>query len=401
MTETEIADTATHGSFADCWDLDPDTIYLNHGSFGPSPKQVIADREEWSRRLERQPMKFFCQQMEDLLEQTASDLAGFLHTKPARLALIDNATFAMNIVADSITLQAGDEVLLTDHEYGAVRNIWNQKCRQSGAKLITAQLPFPLDTDGILAAVEQATTTRTRVIVVSHVTSATAAILPVEQLCHQARQRKVLTVVDGPHAVAMLDLHLDRIGCEYYCGSCHKWLCAPFGSGFLWVHPRHHNAVHCPVVSWGGSIAGRTPCWKDRITWLGTRDPAPLLSISAAIRFLNRIGLNTFREHAQSLIHFVRDELLSMDGCGPLCTTSAQDVVSMVSVELPQPEGWQPGYHGSPDPLQIELRDTAGIEAPVAAWNGHRFLRVSAHLYNSRQDMERLLTALRSAKTLQ
>ena len=306
----------------------------------------------------------------------------------------------MNIVAESVELQAGDEVLFTDHEYGAVRNIWQRKCQSTGAKIVTAQLPFPLNDEGTLSAIGNAITERTRIIVISHVTSPTAAILPVQRVCQLARQRGILTAIDGPHAIAMLDLHLDDIGCDYYCASCHKWLCAPFGSGFLWVHPKHHNKIQCPIVSWGGSIAGHAPLWQDRTNWLGTRDPAPLISISAAIAFFKRIGLNTFREHAHQLICHARKELLAIDGIGPFCTATEQDVISMCAVELPQPANWQPGYHGHPDPLQIELREQHGIETPVASWNGKRFLRVSAHLYNSIAHIDKLLGAVRASPHL-
>lgn len=386
--------------YAVLWDLDPRTIYLNHGSFGPSPIEVRADREQWSAKLERQPMKFFCQQMEELLHRTAEDLAKFVHTKAARLALVDNATIAMNIAAESIALQPDDEVLLTDHEYGAVRNVWNRRCQQTGGKIVTAQLPFPLNDQGVVDEIAAALTDRTRVIVVSHVTSPTASILPVERICQLAKQRGILTVIDGPHAVAMLDLRLDDLGCDFYCASCHKWLCASFGSGFLWAHPRHHHKLQCPIVSWGGSMSGRSACWQDRINWLGTRDPAALLSISSAIRFLEGITLSRFREYAHELICYARRELLAIDGVGPLCTASEDDVVSMCAVELPQSADWQPGYHGCPDPLQLELRDDHGIEAMVAAWKGRRFLRLSTHLYNSTDDIEKLLSALQGSQHL-
>ena len=185
-------------SHAQLWDLDPNTTYLNHGSFGPSPIEVRQARKDWSLQLERQPMRFLCQQMEDLLHKTAVDLAKFLHTKPARLALIDNATIAMNIVADSVQLNAGDEVLFTDHEYGAVRNIWQRKCQLAGAKIVTAVLPLPLNDEGVVQALSDSVTERTRIIIISHVTSPTAAILQVQQVCQFAKQRGILTAIDGP-----------------------------------------------------------------------------------------------------------------------------------------------------------------------------------------------------------
>ncbi len=382
------------------WELDASTIYLNHGSFGPSPRPVMQAREQWSLRLERQPMKFFCRDMEQLLEETAEILAAFLQTKADRLALIDNATLAMNIVAASTDLTPGDEILLTDHEYGAVRNIWNARCQQSGAKVVSAALPFPPQDESVVAAIEARLTPRTRMIVISHVTSPTACILPVKAVCAMARRHGVPVCIDGPHAIAMLDVHPEDIGCDYYCASCHKWLCAPFGSGFLWIHPRQHSGIRCPIVSWGGSIAGRPASWKDRINWLGTRDPAPLLAISAAIEFFSAERLQTFRHYSHSLICSARRKLLELPSVSTFCTPDESDFVSMCGVELPQPKGWKPGYHGHPDPLQLELRDQHGIEVPVGSWNGRRFLRLSAHLYNRPQDFDTLISAIHKSELL-
>ena len=381
-----------------CWNIDPDVVYLNHGSFGPSPVVVQQAREEWSRQLERQPMRFFCQDMEELLDQTAHVLAGFLKTRADRIALVDNATVGMNIVAESIELAAGDEVLLTDHEYGAVRNIWNRRCQQAGARLQTAELPFPAGSQAsaseIVVAIESRITPATRLLVVSHVTSATSCILPVKEICRMARQHNVSVCIDGPHAVAMLDLSLDDIGCDFYCASCHKWLCGPFGSGFLWVHPQFHSRIRCPMVSWGGSIAGRPASWKDRTNWLGTRDPAPLLGVSAALEFFSPARLRLFRQHAHQLISEFRNNLLRRPGVKSFCNPTDESFVSMCGFELPHPAGWRPGYHGHPDPLQEQLRDQYRIEIPVGSWSGHRFLRVSAHLYTKREHLQALSSAL-------
>lgn len=386
--------------FAHHWKLDPETIYLNHGSFGPAPVEVCQAREAWSARLQQQPMKFFCEEMENHLDEAASALARFLQTKPHRLALTDNATTAMNIAAATIDLNPGDEVLLTDHEYGAVRNIWIDRCRSAGANLVFTTLPFPLRDDQIIGAIESAVSERTRVIVVSHVTSPTAAILPVRDICRMAKSKGIITVVDGPHAIAMLDVNLGNLGCDFYCASCHKWLCGPFGSGFLWAHPKHHSAVKMPLVGWGGSISGRSPSWQDSINWTGTRDPAAVLSIPAAISFLSSQKLSTFRSHAHELVLQARRQLLEIDEIGPLCTPEESDFVSMVAVELPQPTDWKPGYHGHPDALQLELKQQHKIETPVGSWNGKRFLRVSAHLYNDADQIDRLTTAVKNAKHL-
>ena len=382
-------------SLASLWDIDPDCIYLNHGSFGPSPQPVREARERYSARLERQPMKFFCRDLDDELDAAADVVAKFVGTKGDRIALIDNASVAMNIVAFTIELKPGDEIILNDHEYGAVRKIWQARCDSTGAKIVNVTLPFPPNDDDVVAAIEQAITKQSRVIVVSHVTSATACILPVKKICQMARRHKVPVAVDGPHALAMLDVNIDDLGCDFYCASGHKWLCGPFGSGFLWVHPKHQGQIFCPVVSWGGSICGKPASWKDRINWLGTRDPACMLALAEAVRFFTPEPLAEFRRHAHELVCHARRELLQIDGSGVFCTPNESDFVSMASVELPQTNGWKPGYHGHPDALQIALRDRYGIELLMGCWNSRRFLRVSAHLYTTSAHIETLLHAVR------
>ncbi len=261
--------------------------------------------------------------------------------------------------------------------------------------MVTVTLPFPPTSAGVVESIEAAITPKTRMIVISHVTSATACILPVKAVCQMAGRYKIPVCVDGPHAVAMLDLNLNALGCDYYCASCHKWLCARFGSGFLWVHPRHQSSIRCPIISWGGSIAGRAATWKDRTNWLGTRDPAPLLAIADAIEFFSAERLEAYRSHSHSLLTYARDQLLQIAGTGSFCTPAESDFVSMVGIELPQSNGWKPGYHGHPDAMQLALRDQHRIELPVASWNNRRFMRISAHLYTTAADIEKMLAAVR------
>lgn len=375
--------------------LDPDCIYLNHGSFGPSPQSVSEAREYWSRRLERQPMQFFCREMESELDRAAEALAGFLRTRPDRLVLLSNATVAMNVVAATVPLQSGDRVLLTDHEYGAVRNIWSARCRSNGAFMDTATLPDRLTEADCCAAIAERITAQTRLIVISHVTSATACILPVRAVCALARKHGIPVCIDGPHALTMLEVCPEETGCDFYCASGHKWLCGAFGSGFLWAHPRWTAKLVSPIVSWGGSIAGHAPSWKDRFQWLGTSDPAALLALSSAIEFMNPERTGRFRDHAHRLIEVAVREFLQIPGCGPLVTQTADEVVSMVALELPATPGWEPGYHGHPDQIQTQLRQRAGIEVLTGSWNQRRFLRLSAHLYNTEAQIRRCVETVR------
>jgi isopenicillin-N epimerase len=381
------------------WSIDSNVTYLNHGSFGPSPIEVQAARTEWTRQLEAQPMEFFCQRMENELTKAATRLGEFVGTKGGNLLLVDNATVGMNIAATAFDLQEDDEVLLTDHEYGAVQRIWKRKCQAVGAWAVTAELPSPLQTtDGIVDAIMNRVTNKTRVLVVSHVTSQTATILPVKEICTAARQRGVPVCIDGPHAVAMLPFNVSEIGCDFYTASCHKWLCAPFGSGFLYVHTRQQPKIKPVHTSWGGSIAGHDKSWKDDFNWIGTRDPAGVLSIPTAINFMNRIGLNVFREHGHRLAQLALHRAIEEFGATALVPDSSDWYGPMVTLSMPKPKGWEPATHGNIDPLQRTLRDDYQIETPVFGWNGHRCLRVSCHLYNSEDDVNRLFDALAKAK---
>lgn len=223
----------------EAWNLEPGVTYLNHGSFGPPPEAVRQARAVWQERLDRQPMDFFVRQLEPALLAARNKLAQFVGSDPENLIFVENATVGMNIVADSFPLQAGDEVLLNNHEYGAVQRIWKRACDAAGAKLVIATLPLPIrNAEETVAGLLAEATEKTRLIVVSHITSPTAITLPVADLCRAARERGIAVCIDGPHAVAQLELNLESLGCDFYTASCHKWLSAPFGSGFLYVAPR-------------------------------------------------------------------------------------------------------------------------------------------------------------------
>ncbi|MBW3541864.1 MAG: aminotransferase class V-fold PLP-dependent enzyme [Planctomycetes bacterium] len=384
-------------AWRDLWSLPDDVAYLNHGSFGPSPLVVQGVRRRWSEELESQPMDFFVRRLEEHLDQAAERLGRFVGASRDELAFVENATAGMNVVAASTPLAAGDEVLLTDHEYGAVARLWRMRCAAAGARVVTATLPLPWDDEEqLLDALFAAVTERTRLIVVRHVTSPTALVLPVAAICRRARSAGVAVCVDGPHAVAMLPLDISRIDCDFYTASCHKWLSAPFGSGFLYVARRRWKDVKPAVVSWGGSVSGRPASWKDEFNWVGTRDPAAFLAVPAAIDFLEETGLETFREHAWRLLARAREAIVPLTGHEPLGSPGTERP-TMLSFPLPPLEDDEPPVPpGRPDPLQQRLWSERRIEVPVTRWSGRRLLRVSCHLYNTEADIDRLAEALRA-----
>lgn len=380
----------------EAWTIPSDVTYLNHGSFGPAPRSVQEERERWSRRLEQQPMDFFLRKMESQLDEALAVLGPFVGADRRDLAFVDNATLAMNVVAASTPLAAGDEVLLNDHEYGAVFNIWRKTCQVVGAKVVTAALTTPFtSTEQLIEELFAAVTPQTRLIVVSHVTSPTAAIFPVAEICRRARGLGIPVCIDGPHAPAMVPIDLRALGCDYYCASLHKWISAPFGSGFLYVARKRQSKLRMPLVSWGRSLGGRDECWQDEFQWMGTRDPAAVLAVPAAIRFLQEVGLDRFRSYGHELARYARERLENWSGCRALVPDDSAWYGTMVTVPLRQSEP-QRSKPNAFDPLQRALWEQHRIEVPVMDWHNRRHLRVSCHLYNTRDEIDRLLAALQA-----
>ncbi len=397
-----IDDDAAWRDVAANWQLRADTTYLNHGSFGPPPKAVRDARQLWIDRLDQQPMDFFVRQFEPAWLESREKLARFIGTSAENLVLVENATAGMNVVADSFPLAAGDEVILTDHEYGAVFRIWQRACERACAKLITAVLPWPFQTvEETVDAIFQAVTKRTKIIVVSHITSATAVTLPVEAICQRAREAGIAIAVDGPHAVAQLTLATDDLGCDFYAASCHKWLCAPFGTGYLYVAPQWQSSVRVPQMSWGRVSPTPLESWSDEFIWSGTHDPSAMLSIPAAIDFLESIGIDAFRARTHWLAQYARRRLTELTGLEPMVPDETAWYGCMAHAPLPAPaaNAVSPQHDLIADltaarSMQRALWQHFQIEVPVVEFRNRRFIRVSCHLYNDTAQIDRLMRAL-------
>ena len=381
-----VSDDAAWSRWREEWPIRSDTLYLNHGSFGPTPRRVLKSREAWQQQLAAQPMDFFIRRFEPAWLSARDRLAGFIGTAPDNVAFVENSAASMGVVANTFPLGRGDEVLLTDHEYGAVLRVWQRACEAVGAKLRIARLPDMIESaDQVADALMCEATEQTRLIVVSHVTSPTAIVLPVKRICASARQRGIAVCIDGPHAPAQLPLVIDELGCDFYTASLHKWVSAPFGSGFVFVDPKWQPVVKPPVLSWGRQPPQQPTRWWEEFVWCGTRDPSAYLATPAAIELLEEVGLDAFRKRTHQLARYARQRLTELTQLDPQRPDSSEWYGSMASVPLPPGERYK---------LQQRLWQEHHIEVPVIEHNGQRSLRVSCHLYTSHGDIDTLITAL-------
>lgn len=383
------------------WLLDPSVVFLNHGSFGATPRVVLAAQDEHRRRMEAQPVQFFVRDLEPRLDAVREELAAFLGADAAGVALVPNATAGVNAVLRSLDLDKHDELLVTNHEYNACRNALEYVAGLAGARVVVAEIPFPIQSeDAVVDAVLRHASDRTRLFLIDHVTSQTAVVMPVERLVNEMNARGIDTLVDGAHAPGMLPLDLARLGAAYYTGNLHKWVCAPKGCAFLHVRANRRYGVR-PVAISHGANSPRTDRSRFLIEfdWTGTYDPSPFLALPDALRFMDGVvpgGWAEVMRRNHELALRGRDILVSALGID----TPVPDALLGSMAAVPLPDGTSttaPALYG--DPLQDELLEKHGIEVPVVPWPAppKRLLRISAQLYNEEREYTLLAEALRSS----
>ena len=383
------------------WLLDPEVTFLNHGSLGSCPLPVLEAQARWREELERRPIQFLLRDLAARMAGVRSCLGELFGCAPDDLALMPNAESCINAVLRSLEFGPGDELLATTHDYNACLNSMDFVAGRSGARVIRAAIPFPItDASEVTEAILAEVTPRTRLAMISHITSATGLVFPMQEIVGELENLGVQVIVDGAHAPGQIDLDLDRLGASYYAGNCHKWLCCPKGTGFLHVRRDRQSVIHPLIISHGMNDP-RTDLslFRKEFDWQGVADPSGFLAIPTAISFLGSLvpgGLPSLAARNHSLALSFRDALCPIFRLEPPAPDSMVGSMAAFPVDhiVPEPEIRQK--------LELMLREQHHIEIPMIRWrptlDTERWtLRVSCQIYNDKGDIDRLATALASS----
>jgi len=367
--------------------LDPSITYLNHGSFGACPISVFNDYQSWQKKLEQQPVQFITKHLWRHLAEARKELGGFLNCNGDDILLFPNPTTAINNVIENLNLNKGDEVLMTQHEYGALVRAWSRSSRKNNFAIVQQSVNVPVDSKKkFIKQFLTGITVNTKVLFISQITSQTGLIFPVKEICEYARKKGIITIVDGAHVPGHINLNISNLDCDFYTGTCHKWLCAPKGSSFLYVKKSFQDSLKPQVMSWGeeGDDPGPSQFQMD-FQWQGTKDMSSFLSIPSAIHFIESNNWEENHKLSKELILEVSDDLKNLFGTDPLFK-SEDWVGQMVSHPLPLT---------APENLKEILWEKFLIEVPIFEWKKQKYIRVSAHFYNGKNDMKTLINALK------
>ena len=363
--------------------LEPGVDFLNHGSFGAAPLEVLDAAARWREQMEANPDRFLRQALPDALRNAARELARFVHASGDDLVFVENATSAVNAVLRSLEFTPGDEILINSQSYGAVRQAVRYVCERSGAKAIEPHVAIPVSgSPQLLPAI----TGRTRLLIVDHISSPTGLVWPVKEIVAAARERGVRVLVDGAHAPGQLDLDVPALGADWYTGNCHKWLYAPRGCAFLWSDREHQSLVHPLPISHGYGSG-----YIQEFDWPGTRDFSPWLAAGAGIRFLQELGADAVRRYCRELAASAADKI-AQAWRQPLAGPPALHA-SMMAIRLPDACQQAAATRDTARRLQSEFMDRHRIAVAIMAIDGVLWARISAQVYNGPEDYDRLIEA--------
>ena len=384
-------------NFKNLFLLKKNLIFLNHGSFGACPKTVFKSYYDWQLKLENQPVAFLDQARDfnKHMKNPRTFLAKELKVKPNDLVGVINATAGLNAVAQSISLRKGDEILTSDHEYGALEKTWEYVAKKQKAKIIEVKVPLPLSSeDQFVEAFKNKMTKKTKILFISHITSPTALVFPLEKLIKEANKRGIISIIDGAHAPGHIKLNITNLNVDYYSGNCHKWMMAPKGSAFLWANKNNKNILEPLVISHGWLPNNYKKSQKgefsdtrfiDSFEVQGTRDPSAWLTIPDAIKFINsKKYAKAFRDSAK--LAYDTAKTISKHTKMPLLANKEFLPPQMISIPIPK---------CNVDNLKKQLLKKFNIEIPIIKWNNKCFVRISIQIYNSKKEANKLINALK------
>ena len=367
--------------------LDTSITFLNHGSFGACPKPIFEEFQRFQLELETEPVNFIQKKQTDYLKIARESLAKFVSCKAQHLYFTTNPTFAINTVMRSLKLEAGDEILATNHEYGAMDRTWNFYCKKSGAKYVRQNISLPIiSKEQIIEEFWKGYTSNTKVIFLNQISSTTALIFPVKEICDKAKELGLITIVDGAHVPGHIDLNIKALNPDFYTGTLHKWMLAPKGSSFLYVKKEFQDTIDPLVVSWGyESLAPSESKFIDYHEHQGTRDVSAFICTPKVVAFLEE---NDWKEKSKACRKLVLDnyqrfcDLLNTE---PICPITEEFLGQMASIPI---------QTDKPNELKEVLYTKYKIQIPVMPLNDLTFLRFSMNVYNSQEDLDVLYRAI-------
>ncbi len=377
-----------HSNLKDQFLLDPDITFLNFGSFGACPKPIFADYQNWQLLTEREPVQFIAVNSAANLKASREALAAYINCDADDLVYVTNPSYALNIIAKGLQLNEGDEILSTNIEYGALDRTWNYYCKKANAKYIRQPIELPVTSkETIIEQFFKGYSDKTKAIFISQITSATALRLPVKEICAIAKERGLLTIVDGAHVPGHIPLDLADLKADVYTGACHKWMMTPKGSSFLYVKKEFQPLFDPLVVSWGYEAAMPSHSqFLDYHQMQGTRDLSAFITVQKAIEFMKEHNWLEVAASCRKLAHGNYQRFCDLLGTQPNCPISDDFLGQMCAVAINTDQ---------PEKLQRYLFENYNIEIPVMRQDAHIFIRYSIQVFNTQEDLDKLYAALK------
>ena len=368
--------------------LDPDIIHLNHGSFGACPEPIFNSLIKWQKKLEKEPVKHLAFDIYDYLEESRSALGAYVNCDKEDLAFFPNPSTALNTVLRSLPLKEGDEVLSTDHEYGAMDKAWSFLSKKKGVKYIKQKVNLPIKSkEAFIKDLIKGESEKTKIIFLSQITSSTALVFPVQEICDFARRNNIITIIDGAHVPGQIELDIKKMNPDFYSGACHKWMCSPKGVAFLYANKKFQNIIEPLVISWGYEAEKPSKSqFLDYLQWQGTNDMSAYLTIPATIKFLKTNTWDAVSDKCQSLNHWAKEKIMKEVDVKEVSSNSfTAKQMSSFFLKL------------SDDPVkdQLEFYKKYKIQIPFISWNKQTLFRISIQAYNTKKDIYTLIQALK------